>query len=148
MGELWLMGEQLIGLSIQHCVRREPGADHRSIAARKHVRESYWGRLLTAGADVFGNLILTHRNSLIVLPQEWTPSTWGSCIAAVEWISRFLQVYSSEVSLLFNSCTLLPKCIEICMRSSHKYLRLKTSKCTLCLTPQNWHRRTQASRYC
>lgn len=58
------MGAQLIGLTIRHRVRRE-GVDLRSIAARKHVRESYRGRLLTAGGDVFGNLILTQRNSLI-----------------------------------------------------------------------------------
>lgn len=58
------MGAQLIGLTIRHRVRRE-GVDQRSIAARKHVRESYRGRLLTAGDDVFGNLILTQRNSLI-----------------------------------------------------------------------------------
>lgn len=82
-GEAWLMGAQLIGLPIRHRVRRE-GVDQRSIAARKHVRESYRGRLLTAGGDVFGNLILTQRNSLIGQPQKWTGSSWGSRITAVE----------------------------------------------------------------
>lgn len=64
------MGTQLIGLPIQHSVSREGGEDQRSIAARKHVRESYWIRLMTAGGDVFGNLILTQSNSVMVLPQD------------------------------------------------------------------------------
>lgn len=65
-----MMGTQLIGLPIQHCVRREGGGDQRSIAAQKHVRESYGIRLMTAAGDVFGNLILTQSNSVIVLPQD------------------------------------------------------------------------------
>lgn len=123
MGELWLMGTRLIGLPIRHCVRREGGGEQRSIAARKHVRESYGIRLMTAAGDVFGNLILTQSNSVIVLPQDWTQSSWANSITAVEsccvlaaGVSRGSSVV---LSLIFNSCTMPWKCIKLFILSGN-----------------------------
>lgn len=156
MGELWLMGAQLIGLPIQHCVRREGGVDHRSIAAQKHVRESYWIRLLTAGGDVFGNLILTQRNSVIVLPQEWTRSSWGNSITAVE--SEFCTCcrckYGQRCGYIFafqfmHNATKVHWNINVAISQIFKAQKpLCALSCMgLRLTPPNWYWRNQTGSY-
>lgn len=152
MGEPWLMGAELIGLPVRHRVSCW-GVDQRSIAARKRVRESYTGRLLTAAGDVFGNLILTQRNSLIGQPQKWTGSSRGSRTTAVETgvNSSRLQVEGGGPTSTFAfPIRVRPnqKCIKILMWTSHKYLRLKkSSQCTITPPPQKWCWRNQTGRY-
>lgn len=118
MGEPWLMGALLIGPQIQHSARKQGEGGRRSIVARKYVWGSYWIRWMTAAGDVFGNLILTQSNSGIVLPHEWTQSSWASSITAVQIELCTCVVKNSPMlfDLIFNpgiTGTTQEKCREL-----------------------------------